>query len=115
MKKIEWLLALLLLIGFFSVIFYHMNMANKRGEKFLASRFRKEIAYIEQQNKHDCIHFNDGTEVKLSLDFSDIRMKRFYGRHFNEFLFKGDSVIKEKNESYLLIKPLNGEEFKLFY
>ncbi|GAB5416515.1 MAG: hypothetical protein Crog4KO_08990 [Crocinitomicaceae bacterium] len=110
-----WIFAFLFLITFLGTIIYFAFSGSKRGREFYESEFKKEVLLIERQNKHDCIKFKDGTELKFSIDFNDLRMKPFYGKHYDEFIFPGDSILKEKDQNWLTIKPKNGEPFEIFF
>jgi len=62
----------------------------------------------------DFIKYGKNQEIFFGIDFSNEEMNRYKNLNYDEFLFKGDSIIKNKGETFIQIKPLRGDSFYLY-
>ena len=115
MRRIEIVIAVVMVSLFLGYIIYSALKGNERGREFLRSEFRKQVDYVDYHNKIDRIHFTDGSNLSISLNFHHPEMNLYQGRRFTEFIFSGDSIIKQPNEDWFTVKSTKRVSFRLYF
>lgn len=94
---------------------YQFSSSKTSIHELVNSEFRKKVENVDYHDKIDHIEFDDGTEISFIINLFHPKMQPFVEKRFFEFIFPGDSIIKQKDKKWLIVKPSKGSPFVLIF